>query len=413
MIKKTTHLILFGLFSLYLPSYAADNFNVIINTENQTINDGFNTFEEIFDAIEQNRFNQITGYTNQSAATVNINLRGIDALVKYDQNSSILNFSIPSIVDKTFNEGTRTLNENALEDFLKKNQDGTLTKILQKAAAETATDPVAGNPDSLMSTMALADFNAAHDMATFNTKREKQVNAAGKSDNNKLEIGLEAGRSSANNGVEKNLLTLPLSYTHYFDDPRKQLKISSPLSYVETNNSKSYKGSLGAALSYPINGQWTLIPAARVGVLGSKDLGTATAIYSGSLTSLYHFSYKNMNVMVGNMLSIIQTADLKIEDYELSYQLSNQILKNGISVERPMNYKVLGKKASSEFSISNTQFFGDNLHIENHTDLALSIGTRKRVGGASATADSMHVGITYTIGEHGYNGGKLNFGYKF
>lgn len=411
MIKKYSLAVVSGLFLLYSPVYADDNFVVMIDTENQMLTDRFNTFEEIFDAVDQNRFDRIVGYTDQSAALVNINIRGVEAIVRYDQNSSVLNFSIPSVVDKTFNEGTRDLNEEALENFLKENQEGTLTKILQKAAAETATDPVAGNPDSLMSTMATSDFDAAHDMAT-GAAREKQAGEEEDADNNALEIGLEFGRSSAN-GVEKNLLTLPLSYTHYFEDPRKQLKISAPLSYVETNDSKSYKGSLGAALSYPMNEKWTLIPAARIGVLGSKDLGTAAAVYSGSLTSLYHFPYKDMNLMIGNMLGITQTADLEIEDNDLSYELSNQIVKNGISVEKPIRYKFLGKKASSEFSISNTQFFGDDLHIENYTDLAFSLGTRKRLDGASARADSLHVGVTYTVGENGYKGGRLNFGYKF
>lgn len=411
MIKRHSPTVVLSLFFLCSSVYAADdNFVVMIDTEGQMLTDRFDTFEEIFDAIDQNRFDQITGYTDQSAALTNINIRGVEAIVRYDQNSSILNFSIPSVIDKTFNEGTRDLNEDALEDFLKKNQDGVLTKILQEAVAETPSDPVAGNPDSLMSTMASADFNAANDMA-FDT-REKQVGEEEKADNNALEIGLEYGRSSAN-GVEKNLLTLPLSYTHYFENPRKQLKISAPLSYVETNNSKSYKGSLGAALSYPMNDKWTLIPAARIGFLGSKDLGTAAGVYSGSLTSLYHFPYKDMNLMIGNMVSVIQTADLKIEDYDLSYELSNQVVKNGISIEKPLKYKMLGKKASSEFSISNTQFFGDDLHIENYTDLAFSLGTRKRVDGASARADSLHVGVTYTVGDHGYKGGKLNFGYKF
>lgn len=413
--KKLSPLIItFLVFFIFTAtSHAASNFDVTRSTENQEITNNFEAIEDLFDAVEQQSFNSIVGYTQQSAANATLNIRGLSASINYLANSSALTFQVPSLgISKTFsNFNTRQENEDDFEAYIENNADGILTKMLQKMVATTASDPVAGNPNSLMSTMATADFDAAYDMAS--TSGEKQTKAeAEKKKETKREIGLEIGRFSSN-GVEKNLLTLPLAYTHYFEDPRKKLRLSSPLSYIETNGSKAYKASFGATLNYPMNEQWSLIPAVRLGILGSQDMGSAALVYSGSLTSMYQHSYKDMSLMFGNMLSVMTTADLKIEAHELPYDISNQVMKNGISVEKPIGYKVLGKMASTEFSIANTQFFGDDLYIDNYTDLAVSIGTRKRVTGSSATDDSLHIGVTYTIGQHGYKGGKLNFGYRF
>jgi len=410
-------LIAISLFSIgCAPVYAADNFSIsIMAPENSNsfddFNDNYNSIEELFDAVEQDNFENLPGYTNTSAVTATLNVRGVTALIEYEQGSSRLRFSVPSlgIVQDFGDFGTREANEDAFEDYLESNADGILTKMLQRMVATTATDPVAGNPNSLMSTMVGADFDAAYDMAS-NTKKQNSTEEG--ATRRKFEAGLEVGRFSAN-GVTKNLLTLPVSYTHYFEDPNKRLKLSAPLSYIETNGSKAFKGSFGAALSYPINEKWAVIPAARVGLLASEDMGSAAVVYSGSLTSLYQFPYKDMSLIVGNMVSVMTTGDIKVADKELSYELSNQVIKNGVSIEKPIEYKMLGKLSSVEFSLANTQFFGDNLYIDNYTDLAVSLGTRQRVKGASETDNSVHIGLTYTLGQHGYSGGKLNFGYKF
>lgn len=414
--KKFSHkIIATSLLSICFSSvYAADNFgtSIMIQGVNSPFNDSYDSIEALLDAVEQDHLGTLPGYTNTVAATATLNIRGIEAIVGYEQDSANLRFSVPSLgIEENFgNFATREENEDAFEEYLESNVDGILTKMLQKMVATTATDPVAGNPNSLMSTMASADFNAAYDMASGSEKKQNETKT--EETRKKLEAGLEVGRFSAN-GVSKNILTLPVSYTHYFEDPNKRLKLSAPLSYVETNGSKSFKGSFGAALSYPVNEKWAVIPAARVGLLASEDMGSAAVVYSGSLTSLYQFPYKDMSFIIGNMVNVMTTGDIKIEDKELSYDLSNQVIKNGVSIEKPIDYKMLGKLSSVEFSLANTQFFGDDLYIDNYTDLAVSLGTRQRVKGSSETDNSIHVGLTYTVGQHGYSGGKLNFGYKF
>lgn len=411
---KRFHPLLISLLLFFIVTdviYAADNFRVRLDSEGQSIDNTYDAIEDLFEAVEQESFGNIAGYNQNSAALATIDVRGVAASVRYLNGSSALIFRIPSVgINKIFNSfATRQQNEDDFEAYLENNVDNVLTKTLQKLVATTAADPVAGNPDSLMSTMATADFDAAYDLASSSQQNKTDTKKVAK---DKREIGLQVGRSSSD-GVEKTMLTLPLAYTHYFEDPRKKLRLSSPLSYVETNGSKAYKASFGATLNYPMNEKWSLVPSVRLGVLGSEDLGSAALVYSGSLASVYQRPYKDMNLMFGNMLSLMTTATLKIRSHELPYDISNQVIKNGISIEKPISYKVLGKKASTEFSIANTQFFGDDLYIDNYTDLAISIGTRKRVTGASEADNSIHVGLTYTIGQHGYQGGKLNFGYKF
>lgn len=410
-------LFLFITLPLYLfPSSvsAEENFTVTMTSGSDLFTDSFSSIDELFDSIELDNFNNVlNSYNDSSAALATLDIRGVSASIEYIQNKTKLIFRVPSLgIEKEFSAfNSRVDNENDFEEYIKNNADGILTKMLNRMVSETALDPVAGNPNSLTSSMATADFNTASSIAS-NIQKKKNSSSQAASKKSNLEVGLEAGSFSVN-GIQKTLLTLPVSYTHYFEDPRKQLRLSAPLSFIETNGSKSYKASFGGALSHPMNDNWSLTPALRIGFLASQDLGSAAVVYSGSVTSLYRFPYEDMSFTIGNMLGVMNTLDIELEDHEAPYDISSQVSKNGITIEKPIGYKILGKMGSMEVSLANTQFFGDKLYIESYTDLAMSIGTRKRVGDADPTENSMHFGLTYTFGQHDYKGGKLNFGYKF
>ena len=61
-------------------------------------------------------------------------------------------------IERTFTGATRDEAQDAVTDYFKGSGGSDVTKVLQAAVRETAIDPVAGNPDSLMSLMGEADF---------------------------------------------------------------------------------------------------------------------------------------------------------------------------------------------------------------------------------------------------------------
>jgi hypothetical protein len=61
--------------------------------------------------------------------------------------------------------------------------------------------------------------------------------------------------------------------------------------------------------------------------------------------------------------------------------------------------------------VVNTQIFGDAVYIDNYTDFAVSFGTEASRNGL--TWDAIRIGFTYTVGNEGYQGGQINFGYQF
>ena len=399
---------------LLLPTVlSAATFNLDIDANNQTTTQSFDNIEALFDATEEDALkslipNYISGVT---AINAQLDVRGIDVVSVYDENSSLLSFEIESLgIFKQFDGGNRTESGNILREYIKNNGDGVLSKLLKASAATTAIDPVAGNPDSLMGSSISADTNNATAL-NKSSNSSKKGEEAGSTEDDEFGINLSAGCSNVQ-GHQKCSLTLPLSYTHYFAKPEGKtegykLRIDAPIAYYETNGSKAYQASIGAALQIPISENFSLTPAIRTGIVASKDLGAAANINSLSLTSIYHKKWDKMNVRFSNMLGTIQTKGMKSNGVDIDYSLKNQVIKNGVAVELPSGINLAGKRTSWEASIANTYLTGDELYINNYYDLALSLGTVKN------NDDSLRLGLTYTQGDHGYSKVNMNFGYQF
>ena len=363
---------------------AEDIFSIDISSGSENDYHSFDNIDELFDASQQNNFaaNLPSYIPEVSPASIKVKLANVDATLDYGQNSSMLTFKMPACgIDKNFDGGSRGKTENELRDYLNENHDRILTCSYN---GEVIDDLI-------------------EDIPPDNTPDD---NEAGNS------IGLSVGQYSVGNR-NYNVLTLPLSYTHYFEEKGRKLKLAAPLSYIDVNGSKIYKVDLGATYTRPMNEKWTIIPAAHIGLTASDDLAIGATVVSAYVTNRYEFPYKNNHITLSNMVGALTSVNYSIGDFDSYYDVSSQVLKNGISVEHPLTYKMLGGKTSMEFSLANTQFFGDKRLIDNYTDIAVSMGTRRKVGGKDNTQDSMHLGLTYTIGKKGYKGGKINFGYQF
>ena len=83
---------------------------------------------------------------------------------------------VPSAgIEHTFTGATRDEAQDAVTEYFKGAGGSDVTKVLQAAVRETAIDPVAGNPDSLMSLMGEADFAQGTDaLGRYRGRRRAQ-----------------------------------------------------------------------------------------------------------------------------------------------------------------------------------------------------------------------------------------------
>jgi len=355
----------------------------------------YDNIDALIKATEQKNI-ALTGYTQNSQATIDIMLGNTPASISYAQGSTALVFLVEGCdVNKTFSGFSRTANETSFRDYINNNEEGVLGKISDCLLEDNPHDPVAIQ---------------IREMAEFGPEFIRKNNLDNKQEN--FGVGLVAGHFSTGE-QSHSILTLPLSYTHYYKEKGRNLKLTAPISFIDVNGSKAYKISLGAAYTRSMNERWTIIPAARLGITASNDMGTGATILSATVTNVYNFPYGDKHITLANMVGVIKSLDLDIGKFKSYYDVNNQVIKNGIAVELPQTYRMFGGKTSLQVSLANTQFFGDKINIDNYTDVAISFGTRRKVSNKDNSQDSIQLGLTYTVGNHGYKGGKLNFGYEF
>lgn len=393
-----------------IPAIADDIFDVVATTPGETATTSFTKFEDLFDSVQsQNIDKLLSSYTETSAAALQLNVRGLPALAIYNQNSPTLTFLVPSLgISETFTGADRDESEEMFQDYLKANGSGILTSMLQDLAANTPIDPVAGNPNSLLAQMGSSDFGVGTDLGIGPAGAPSSV-PGGAAGSSAMSLGFAAGRYSAGD-YDPEALTLPIQYTHYMDDPRQQLRITAPLTYIDTQGSESYNLSLGAGYRFPITDDWALTPAARIGVLGSVDVGSAAIVYSGSLSSNYDLYFDDLKLTFGNMYGYYTTQSLDAGDYEIDYDLTNQMTKNGVGLEGSAGGELFQQPTSWQIAAANTYFWGDELYIDSYYDVAISWGTRLTQSGDLM---SLRVGLTYTFDGDDYDGLRVDFGFTF
>lgn len=391
---------------------AADLFDITVRVGDIVDTRSFNSFSDLLQIAEDGAYEQINAaYQEGQAAFAELNLRGLGAEITYAGAGSDLELSIPGIdFARTFTGETRAQSEAALEAFLKNNSDELLTDILNELAASTAVDPVAGNPSSLQARLIDAAFSMGSSVgADLGARTEVEIGPVGSQ--SLFGFGAKAGRYTADE-FEMDVVNVPLSYKMPLTDAGTILSFSLPLTYMKTEDAATYSASFGVGLQLPVTSNWSLTPAIRAGATGSADLGAAGVMYTGSLTSSLRFALGSATLELGNMGAIVQTLpNPSVDGYSVEYDLTNFVTRNGLSISTPLPFDAIGSPLALEVSATNTQLFGDDLFIENYTDVAASIGTTGRGGPLSWDGGSL--GVTYTFSDEDFQGLKLNFGYQF
>lgn len=401
-----------------LPFFAfAGVFDITINADGytNTYNQSFSSLEDLIDNLDADEIAEhFAGYDEENTgASVTMNFRGLPITAQFVSNSSTLNVQIPAIsLNLTFSGVDRDASVDELQDWFEKDGGDALTRLQQALIEETATDPIAGNPSSLMSRMVSMDFDAAFKSDSVIEINTPSGGSSPELNANMVSVFARYSNYTAN-GIKSKEYALPLAYTIRFNGSKNTLAIRMPISMVDVDGSKAGNLGLGLALGYHINDDWKLTPAVGYGAVGSIDLGSVGQIVSGSITSSYTFHIKNYKLNLGNMIGRYQTIPFKYGDYDFDPDIENTVLRNGLNLVIPV-----GKTGTSfDLFVTDTRYSGSELYIDKYNEVGFSYGFDKGVvketaKGLKSLQKRLRVGLTYMFAEdaHGYT---VNGGYSF
>jgi hypothetical protein len=377
--------------SAFLPLSAAqarEAFTAVLSANGQSRTYSYNSIEDAIDSVSGTSLRTLLpSYRENAPATASFNLRGLAATIEYPTSGSTIVLKVPSAgIDRTFTGATRDEAQDAVTEYFKGGGGTDVTKVLQAAVRETAIDPVAGNPDSLMSLMGEADFAQGTDSLG---------RAGGMGAPNLIGFSVEGGRGTASGGYDQNRVSGTFSYRLNFEESDAAVLIDLPVNWVRNGESDSLSGSLGIGVRLPVTDWWSITPAVRAGIAGSVDLGAAAVVYSGSVTSDIRWNWGGWHFGLGNMAGVYRATGVSVGDYDIDYDLTNVILRNGISVSRDLTEGPAPLRVTAAFTDS--RYLGDDLYVKGFDEVSLSFS--KRAEGGRFSFDRVEVGAAYGFGD--------------
>ncbi len=352
---------------------------------------GTNKARRIPDLFSTRRLLDIDpGYTPTDAVLAELDVRGLRALLGFGAGSTALRLLIPGAVDVTFDGGSREASRKQLEawlegDFSSATAPGDqTTKFLQALVEHSPVDPVAGNPNSLQSRMFAADWR-------MGTSGESNTWVEGWPLTTHFRADLGAGYYDAD-GFDVATIDVPLHLS--LDFQRVALLVDVPITATSTEGAWSGMGSGGLGVRVSPFQWWSLTPVARIGGVGSVDLGGVAAMYSASLTSQVRIPLGLFAVGVGNMAGVAQTIDsIDLGGYGLAYELTNWTFRNGGYVEGFTSFDFLGAGIGWRVYGSDVRFIGDDLYMDSYAEVGAGLG-------ADAILMGLGLDISYLFGRN-------------
>jgi len=397
----------------------ADVFEITVvnGTNNQEFTESFTAVEDTFNTMDVDAIKERIGYSETDNITANVDFRGLPMELTYAGGTTDLVLSVPSIgITETFSGATRDDSVDMFEDWLKENGADAVEKIMKKLAEVSPSDPIAGNPNSIMSTSVAKDFDAG-----FTQVATKQASAAVTSGTSSSanSISITPSYSALDvDGVDSTSYFVPLAYSFNFDrDINEKVIISIPISYTDVEGSKSASLGFGLAYAKPLNSDWTLTPAIGYGATGSADLGSLAQVASFSLTSSYAWELDNdYTLSMGNMVGYYSSVKFYSGDYAYDPGISNTVYRNALMLNVPTNAIV--NNTSVELFAIDTRFTGSALYLEEYQEYGLSYGYDLINVNLLSDSEkysvrrSLKIGFSYLSSDKA-DGFKVNFGYVF
>jgi hypothetical protein len=385
-------------------AHARDAFEVTLNVDGQAGSRGFENLSKAIDVISNTPRLQalVPGYTDFSPARIDVNLRGLAAAGTFGAGSPVLRVSIPAAgVDETFAGTTREESGRLFRRWLERNS----SPVLRAAVQNTPTDPVAGNPNSLSTRMATADFDLAlADAVGPSSEFASTLGDAVSPASGGFGLGARFSSFSAA-GYRSNTFSIPLNYAWRLSE-RDTLQVDVPLSFSDLEGGQSYSGNIGVLWRRRVLPNWSLQPSLRIGGVGSVDLGAGAGVWSAALNSTVKFDLPAAwQLTIANGISYVSTIPVSVGRYSLDYNISNVVFRNGVVASRDLGFRVWNYAVRGAAFAIDTRFTGDDVYTSNYQEFGafLSLGT----------PNPLSLGLTYLTGEGGIRGFSVNLGARF
>ncbi|WP_156905428.1 hypothetical protein [Chitinibacter tainanensis] len=347
------------------------------------------------------------GYQGTEVVSAEINFRGVPIKMAYPTaNSTKLVLEVPSInLNQSFIGATRDESEKMMGDFIKKNPQF-LEAFLKTSVKLSPVDPVAGNPNSLMSRAVTQDSQAMW--------LGSGARSGGSGSSNTFGLGVVYGHFVSDAvGAAKSMssdgFTLPLTYSRQFDEANHELLVNIPLGYTTVDGSTAYDASLSAVYRYPVQPNWVVAVSGGARITGSKDLAGGGWMTSLGLSSNYTWQGEGWSLSLGNMVGYYKVMRVKYDNTTISPDVANTVFRNGLLFSWDTPWSLLDTPLTIEAFVIDTRYTGTELFSNYQDEIGITFGTKRSL---SAREADLRAGFSYITGEH-LNGFKANFGAWF
>ncbi|MFC7420213.1 hypothetical protein ACFQNF_09985 [Iodobacter arcticus] len=408
----STRLICWGICSAWLASSHAGNFDFSATMNGQVGQGSFDTAEEAANTYYEDKLKTIfPTYSGIEAINSVLNFRGMPIQLAFPlQGSTRLTFQIPILeINESFTGATRNDSRDLLKEYLK-NRTDLLEKMARHLVAVSPVDPIAGNPNSLMSRAVSNDAKVLWLGARSNTSTV----ATSRDGSHRFGIGANYKhmKSDAVGGakeMESDSYNFPLSYSYQFPEANHELIVDVPLGYTSSDGAKGYDGSLGVFYRRPIFENWVVsITGAGRGTY-SRDLAGAAAMGSGAIASSYVWRGDVYSITLGNMLGYYKALRLTVDGKSFDPGIANTVFHNGLLYARESPWKMGADPLTWEAYIVDSRYSGTNLFNNYQTEVGFTLGTLRAAHSKDA---DLRFGFSFTKGENA-QGWQANFGAWF
>lgn len=384
---------------------AGDPHSLTVTVDGQTYTRSFSDSQEALRLLNRRSLVSIApDSSNNSAVSGTVEVRGLPVTFNTIPGTTALQISAPEAgFNRVFDAGSPAATQSQVEAFLRGNEDQEGQQQLVKGVvANSTTDPVAGNPSSLLGQSVIADYEIGTRLPGDDGGMSPREGGW------HFGIGFSGQfQDTRRSDVDNYSIPLGLSYAFGTDGPEVFLHVPLVLSDIDGSNAYQGTGALGVRVPV-ITGpslRWALTPAIRWGAAGSWDEGSVGQTYGASATSDLRIALGGgLTLGIGNSIGHYRTEPLEYGDFRVSYKLRNWSFRNGVSLSRPMG-EVAGRPVTLAASFIDTRMTGDDLAVDAWQEY-----------GVSATFGStapVRVSASYLDGNNGFNGFRLGLAFAF
>ena len=361
------------------------------------------------------------GYDPLSTPVVaNLDLRGVEAVAGFRQGETAFFFEVEAAgIDISFDKGDR---DESLEEFQRWLKGGVdtptspaeaVTSLFQAFVADSAVDPVAGNPFSLQTRMMQSPYDIAM-RAAFRPDDETAPDEDGVVWSGKDVFDLRTDYAPFWGGDWNGFMVdLAFKYTLNLKEPRLAFIFDMPVAYTQTEgDAHTATAHAGVGMLIRATPWWNVLTEGRVGLSGSLQLGGLAVLYSTGVTSHMQWQLGDTTLRMGNAFTASSSIDgIEWLGYELTYGITNYLVRNGFEVERRLPGRVRGNPLFARLIFNDNWVLGSDVYVDHYNEVGVHFGTTRSMG-SGAVRDRSSLGLTYT-GAQDYHALRVSLNYAF